>query len=152
MLESIYSKDVGRRPATLLKKTPTQLFSREFAKFLRTTVLKNIYEQLLLPIQTKMYWKLTEKTNACEIWLKHKALLLWSRRWWGERVNLKTGGSRKQCTSNFPQNRHFLPPDTHTHVCISENKKCLFCGKFDVFCFLEIPVLRFALSPYYRRL
>ena len=25
-------------------------------------------------------------------------------------------------------------------------------GKFDVLCFLEIPVLRFALLPYYRRI
>ena len=30
-------------------------------------------------------------------------------------------------------------------------KKCSFFGKFDVLCFLEIFVLRFALLPYYRR-
>ena len=30
-------------------------------------------------------------------------------------------------------------------------KKCSFFGKFDVLCFLETPVLRFALLPYYRR-
>ena len=30
--------------------------------------------------------------------------------------------------------------------------KCSFFGKFDVLCFLETPVLRFALLPYYRRL
>ena len=30
-------------------------------------------------------------------------------------------------------------------------KKCSLFGKFDVFCFLETPVLRFALLPYYRR-
>ena len=29
--------------------------------------------------------------------------------------------------------------------------KCSFFGKFCVLCFLETPVLRFALLPYYRR-
>ena len=37
------------------------------------------------------------------------------------------------------------------YVCISEGKKCSFFGKFSVLCFLETPVLRFALLPYYRR-
>ena len=46
-------------------------------------------------------------------------------------MNLKTGVSRKQSTPNF--------------------RKCLFLGKFDVLCFLETPVLRFALLPYYRQ-
>ena len=64
-------------------------------------------------------------------------------------TNLKTGISRKQRTSNFPKNEHFLPPDTHTYLCISGGKKCLFFGKFVVLYFLETPVLRFALLPYY---
>ena len=64
-------------------------------------------------------------------------------------VNLKTGVSRKQSTLKFPKNKHFLPPDTHT--CVSGGKKCLFFGNFGVLCFLETPVLRFALLPYYRR-
>ena len=40
---------------------------------------------------------------------------------------------------------------TQTYVCVSGSKKCLFFGKFGEFCFLETPVLRFALLPYYRR-
>ena len=64
---------------------------------------------------------------------------------------MKTRVSRKQSTSNFPKNEHFLLPDTHTYVCVSGGKKCLFFGKFDVLCFLETPVLRFVLLPYYRR-
>ena len=36
-------------------------------------------------------------------------------------------------------------------VCISGGKKCLFFGKLGVLCFLETPVLRFTLLPYYRR-
>ena len=51
----------------------------------------------------------------------------------------QTGVSRKQNTPNFPKNEHFLPPDTQT--------RCSFFGKFGVFCFLETPVLRFALFP-----
>ena len=61
------------------------------------------------------------------------------------------GVSRKQSTSNFPENEHFLPPDTNMYVCVSGSKKCSFFGKLDVLCFLETPVLRFALLPYYRR-
>ena len=41
---------------------------------------------------------------------------------------------------------------TQTYVCVSGSKKCLFFGKFGEFCFLETPVLRFALLPYYRRI
>ena len=35
---------------------------------------------------------------------------------------------------------------------VSGGKKCLSFGKFELLCFLETPVLRFALLPYYRRL
>ena len=51
----------------------------------------------------------------------------------------------------FSENEHFLPPDNHMYMCVSGGKKCSFLGKFDVLCFLEILVLRFALLPYYRR-
>ena len=34
---------------------------------------------------------------------------------------------------------------------VSWGKKCSFFGKFDMLCFFKKPVLRFALSPYYRR-
>ena len=72
----------------------------------------------------------------------------------GKRADLKTGVSRKQSTPKLPKNKHFLPPDTHTHVCVScvsGSKKCLFFGNFGVLCFLETPVLRFVLLPCYRR-
>ena len=67
----------------------------------------------------------------------------------GKRAILKTGVSRKQSTPNFLKNEHFLPPDTHTYVCVSGGKKCSFFGKFGVLCFLETSVLRFALLSYY---
>ena len=37
------------------------------------------------------------------------------------------------------------------YVCVPGGKKCSFLGKFDVFCFLETPVLRFTLLPYYQQ-
>ena len=43
-------------------------------------------------------------------------------------------------STNFPKN-----------VGVSGSKKCLFYGKFNVLCFLETPVLKLALLPYYRR-
>ena len=38
-----------------------------------------------------------------------------------------------------------------THVCVSGGKKCSLFGKFYVLCFLETPIFRFALLPYYWR-
>ena len=38
-----------------------------------------------------------------------------------------------------------------TCVRVLRSKKCSFFGKFDVLRFLETPVLRFAILPYYRR-
>ena len=43
------------------------------------------------------------------------------------------------------------PSDTHTYACLSGGKNCSLFGKFGVPCFLETPVLRLALFPYYRR-
>ena len=49
---------------------------------------------------------------------------------------------------NFSEKRTFLTP-WYAHV--RNSKKRSFSGKFGVLCFLEIPVLRFALLPYYQR-
>ena len=37
-----------------------------------------------------------------------------------------------------------------SYVCISGSQKCSFFGTFGVLCFLETPILRFALLLYYR--
>ena len=66
-------------------------------------------------------------------------------------AKLKTNVSRKPSSPNFLKNQHFLPPDTHTYVCVLGGKKCSVFGKFGALCFLEISVLRLALLPYYRR-
>ena len=39
-----------------------------------------------------------------------------------------------------------------THLCVSADKKCSFFGKFGILCFLETPMSRFNLLPYYRQL
>ena len=47
--ELLFHKVVGLRPVTLLKRDSiTGVFPVKFAKFLRTPILKNIYELLLL--------------------------------------------------------------------------------------------------------
>ena len=54
----------------------------------------------------------------------------------------------------FRKNKHFLPPDTHTcaHVCVHIRGLEMFIfRKFDMLCFLETPILRFALLPNYRQ-
>ena len=38
------------------------------------------------------------------------------------------------------------------YVCVSGCKKCSFFGKFGMLCFLETPILRLALLPYYPRI
>ena len=63
----------------------------------------------------------------------------------------QNGCFKKKSTPNFPKNKHFLPPDKHTYMCVSRGKKCLFFRKFGGLCFLVIPVLRFALLLYHRR-
>ena len=58
----------------------------------------------------------------------------------------------KQCSTCF---LNFIDKSSvirdKTYVCVSVGKKCSFLGTFDVLFFLETPVLRFALLPYYRQ-
>ena len=61
----------------------------------------------------------------------------------------RNGCFKKTKQPNFPKNKHFLPP--YTYVCVSGGEKCFFFWKFGVLCFLETPILRFALLPYCRR-
>ena len=64
----------------------------------------------------------------------------------------QNGCFRKTKPPKFCEKRIFLTPwYAHVHV-RSGGKKCLFSGKFDLLCFLETPVLRFTLLPYYRRI
>ena len=57
---------------------------------------------------------------------------------------------KKARPAKISEKQTFLTPDTQTYVCVSGVKKCLFFRNFGLFCFLETPVLRFALLPYYR--
>ena len=75
---------------------------------------------------------------------------------WSSSVIRQKGGSqngyfKKTKHAKFSEKRTFLNP-WHVHVRVRiRGKKCLFVRKFDILCFLEIPVLRFALLLYYRR-
>ena len=42
---------------------------------------------------------------------------------------LRSDARQNKTRQIFRQNEHFLPPDTQTHVCVSEGKKCLFFQK-----------------------
>ena len=63
------------------------------------------------------------------------------------------GESQNGCfkKAKHTSEKHFLPLNTHTCLCVSGGKKCLFFGNFGVLCFLEILVLRLALLPYFPR-
>ena len=58
-------------------------------------------------------------------------------------------GNKKPKQTNFPKNKHFLPPDTHTSVCVSWDRKCSFSGKFwrAFSCYFRFETLLFALLP-----
>ena len=58
------------------------------------------------------------------------------------------GESQNGC---FKKTKHVKFSEKRTFLCVSGGKKCSFFAKFGVLCFLETPVLRFALLPYYRR-
>ena len=45
----------------------------------------------------------------------------------------------------IPKKDYFLLPDTHIYMYLSGVKECSFFRKFDVLCFLETTVFRFAL-------
>ena len=54
VFESLFNKVAGRWPSHFIKKeTPPQVFSGEICEILRTPILKNICEQLLLPLFMK---------------------------------------------------------------------------------------------------
>ena len=65
------------------------------------------------------------------------------------RISNRVSLENRACQSSRKTNISY-PLYTHTHVCESGGKKCLFFGKLGVLCFLETPVLRFARLPYYR--
>ena len=56
----------------------------------------------------------------------------------------------KQSSPNFPENEHFLLPNTHTYVCLSGAKKISFFQKIwrALFsCYLHFEIRLFAVLP-----
>ena len=54
------------------------------------------------------------------------------------RISKRVFPESKAC-QNFRKNKHFLPPDTHRHACVSGGQKCLFFGNLVCFAFLKHP-------------
>ena len=64
----------------------------------------------------------------------------------GQKDKSQNGRYKKTNTPKFPKNKHFLPPDTHTHV----GTKYSFFGKFGVLLFpynTRFEIRTFALLP-----
>ena len=68
-----------------------------------------------------------------------------------EKGESQNGYFKKTKHAKFSAKTNTFTP-WYAHVCAYQVKNVCFCGKFGVFCFLEIPVLRFALLPCYRRI
>ena len=69
-----------------------------------------------------------------------------------EKGESQNGCFKKTKHAKFSAKTNTFTP-WYAHVCAYQGiKNVCFCGKFGVFCFLETPVLRFALLPYYRRI
>ena len=96
------------------------------------------------------------------LWIKFYKVLIWLRD--RRQISLQIVGNKaekgesqngcfkKTKHAKFSQKRTFLTTwYTHVYTHVSGGKKCSFYGKFGVLCFLETPVLRFPLWPYYRR-
>ena len=67
-------------------------------------------------------------------------------------VNKAKGRISKRMFQESKARQNFQKANiSYKYVCVSRGKKCLSFGNFGVLCFLETPVLRFALLPYYRR-
>ena len=69
------------------------------------------------------------------------------------RISIKQENNLQENKKRKQENKKITFKKTK-HAKFSEKLtfKCLFFGKFGVLCFLETPVLRFALLPYYRRI
>ena len=52
-----------------------------------------------------------------------------------QKANLKTNVVKS--TQNFPENKHFIHPDAHTHRCVSSGEKSSFLRKLGVLCFFD---------------
>ena len=67
-----------------------------------------------------------------------------------QKCESQNGCFKEKSTPNFWKNKHFLPRQTHTYVCLSGGKKCSFFGKICVLLFLETLVLRFTFLSLFR--
>ena len=86
-----------------------------------------------------MYFRRYCESNLSSVEISLSFYLIWN-----SSVIRQKGESQDGC---FKKTKHVRFSEKRTFL-----KKCSFFWKFDVLCFLETPVLRFALWPYYRRI
>ena len=135
---------ITMEPPSGIRSTIPALFSLRILRWTFTSTIE--IHEIILKFSVEVFIKAPVNGGTNITWNSSNKSSV------GKRTNLKTNVSRKQSIPNFPKNEDFLlPPDTHMYACVSEGKKCSFFGKFGVLCFLETPVLRFALLLYYRR-
>ena len=81
------------------------------------------------------------KLKVLKLWIIHILNMLQSKL----SVIRQKGESQNVC---FKKTKHIKFSEKRTFlVCVSGGYKCTFFGKFDVLCFLDAPVLRFAPLP-----
>ena len=107
---------------------------------------------------TKWSDTLQKSCNICCQFLKFCLTILGCYSLKGESSVIRQKGEsqngffKKTKHAKFSEKLIFLTP-WYSHVRLRiRGKKCSFYGKFGVPCFLETPVLRFAILTYYRRI
>ena len=138
------------------------------ADFIPNIIATNMFSMLTIKIPLGNFSFKLDSSLTFTLWIssswhqiiKPVATLLTrsSKDTWGELENFRT---QETCsTSLIRREKDVLNlliisnkniRHKQTYVRISEGKKCSFFRKFDVLFFLETPVLRFVLLPYYRR-
>ena len=91
-------------------------------------------------------WVNLMKWKAFAVFINGKRRILFD----GNKANLETEVTRKQTRQISQKTKISYPPDTHTYVRVSGNKKCSFYGKSVGLCFLDSSVLRISLFSYYQ--
>ena len=115
---------------------------------------KGLNSVLTLGLISKNYYKFESIVLCCAIWYHFYNLKNMKNTHGGVRLLVmfqsKTWNSTKSKVRPFFAVEILTQNLVCAYVCVSGGKKCSFFGKFGVLCFLEIPVLKFALLPYYR--
>ena len=134
---------------------PTRGISCKHLKFLSTW-----HTALVTSLSTMTYhYFMSCSSNHMHMfyyWKKFKLFWTFVQTSWSKGVGLsrlvvKLGWISKRVFQENKARQIFRKSSISYPLCVSGSKKCSFFGEFGVVSFLETPVLRFALSPYYWR-